>query len=366
MKPDNDNFFISPFSLNIALSTANEGAKTSTRKEMDQLLCIQNVSDRAFLYKELIQQTITLKDSDCLQWSEDKSNGNEIFLANSLWINEAFKIDGSFKHIVEDNYNSEIFDFDKYNVQAANKKLIDWISNSTNNKINEMSGLDPDIMLSIINAIYFIGEWNDPFDARKTKVKKFHTITKDKTDAAYMRKQTFYKYYEDSDIQCIYLPYKCHQFSMSVILPREKYGIDKIEEKLDSEFYANIDSLSSSYEVILSLPKFRIESEIYPIKDIIRMGYSEMFSDKADFTNISNIDSLKIGNIIHKTLIEVDEQKTEAAAVSKVDMVLIGYGAGKNPPPPPPPKIFNANHPFIFLIVDNRTKAVVFIGKFVK
>ena len=91
-----------------------------------------------------------------------------------------------------------------------------------------------------------------------------------------------------------------------------------------------------------------------------------MFSDKADFTGISISDSLKISEIIHKTFIEIDEKKTEAAAVTKVDMVVIGYGAGGDPPPPPPPKIFNADHPFIFLIVDNRTNVILFTGRFVK
>lgn len=76
------------------------------------------------------------------------------------------------------------------------------------------------------------------------------------------------------------------------------------------------------------------------------------------------VDSLKIDKITHKTFIETDEKKTESTAVSKVDRVVIGYGAGGDPPPPPAPKIFNANHPFIFLIVDNRTSAILFAGKF--
>ena len=104
---------------------------------------------------------------------------------------------------------------------------------------------------------------------------------------------------------------------------------------------------------------------MYPKEEIIKMGYPEMFSDHADITNISS-DSLKINKIIHKTFFEVDEKKTEAAAVSKMDLVVTGYGAVEDPPPPPPPKIFNANHPFIFLIIDNRTNAIIFMGRFVK
>lgn len=368
-KPDSSNFFISPFSLNIALSIANEGAKTSTRQEMDNLLSIGNINNRAYEYKKLIQKTTDLYDSDfksCIEWSEDKTSKNEIFLANSLWINDAVNIDARFIENINQNYKSEIFSFNKHNVISANKELNVWISKKTNEKIPEIKGLNKDIMLSIVNAIYFMGEWNIPFDIKKTKEKKFHTLNREKIDVKYMRDQSHYRYYEDSDIQSIYLPYKCHQFSMIVILPQKRYGIIDIENKLDREYFKNIDSLSYSHEVILSFPKFKIESEILPKDEIIEMGYPIMFSDKADFTGLSITDSLKINEIIHKTFIEIDEKKTEAAAVTKVDMVVIGYGAGGDPPPPPPPKIFNADHPFIFLIVDNRTKAILFTGRFVK
>lgn len=368
-KPDSSNFFISPFSLNIALSIANEGAKTSTRQEMDNLLSIGNINNRAYEYKKMIQKTTDLYDSDfksCIEWSEDKTSKNEIFLANSLWINDAVNIDARFIENINQNYKSEIFSFNKHNVISANKELNVWISKKTNEKIPEIKGLNKDIMLSIVNAIYFMGEWNIPFDIKKTKEKKFHTLNREKIDVKYMRDQSHYRYYEDSDIQSIYLPYKCHQFSMIVILPQKRYGIIDIENKLDREYFKNIDSLSYSHEVILSFPKFKIESEILPKDEIIEMGYPIMFSDKADFTGLSITDSLKINEIIHKTFIEINEKKTEAAAVTKVDMVVIGYGAGGDPPPPPPPKIFNADHPFIFLIVDNRTKAILFTGRFVK
>jgi serpin B len=368
-KPDSSNFFISPFSLNIALSIANEGAKTSTRQEMDNLLSLGNINNRSYEYKKLIQKTTDLYDSDfksCIEWSEDKTSKNEIFLANSLWINDAVDIDTRFIENINQNYKSEIFSFNKHNVISANKELNDWISKKTNEKIPEIKGLNKDIMLSIINAIYFMGEWDIPFDIKKTKEKKFHTLNREKIDVKYMRDQSHYRYYEDSDIQSIYLPYKCHQFSMIVILPQKRYGIIDIENKLDREYFKNIDSLSYSHEVILSFPKFKIESEIFPKDEIIEMGYPIMFSDKADFTGLSHTDSLKIGEIIHKTFIEIDEKKTEAAAVTKVDMVVIGYGAGGDPPPPPPPKIFNADHPFIFMIIDNRTKAILFTGRFVK
>jgi serpin B len=367
-KPDTINFFISPFSLNVALSIANEGAKTTTRKELDNLLCIHDLLQRDYLYNDLIKTTTNLKDSDffrCQEWSNVKSEGNALYLANSLWINNEFQIDNIFKQTIKEKYNSEVFTFGKSDINEANQNLNKWISEKTKNKINEISGLNKDIKLSIINAIYFMGEWDNPFEKKKTKKKNFHTIKKDKVKIDFMNDQSYYRYFEDDDIQSVFLNYKCNQFSMIVLLPQDRYGIDKIESKLNYNYLSNIEMASRSNEVILSLPKFKIETEISPKDEIIKMGYSEMFSDKADFTNMS-ADSLKINKITHKTFIEIDEKKTEAAAVSKVDLVVIGYGVGGDPPPPPAPKIFNANHPFVFLIVDNRTKAIIFIGRFVK
>lgn len=367
-KSDSSNLFISPFSLNIALSIANEGASTTTRLEMDELLSIKKIDNRALLYKQLIHNTLDLNDSifkSCIEWSEDKTIKNSVYLANSIWINDDFQIDNNFKKNIKENYNSEIFGFNKFDVSSVNKKLNNWIAEKTNNKISEISGIEESTMLSIINVIYFSGEWAVPFDSKKTIEKRFYSINKKKINVNYLRDQSRYLYYEDDDIQSIYLPYKCSQFSMIVILPQKKYGILDIERKLSTDYLKRIRLSNYSHEVILSLPKFKIESEILPKEQIIKMGYSEMFSNRADFTRMSKSDSLKISRIIHKTFIEIDEMKTEASAVTIVDMVVTGYGGG-DPPAVPLPMVFNANHPFIFLIVDNRTQAIIFTGRFVK
>lgn len=366
-KPDSSNFFISPFSLNIALSIANEGAKAATRDEMNKLLSIGDIENTATSYKAMISKITNLKDSDyynCIRLSRDKSGGNTLFIANALWINSDSKIENSYLQTIKDDYYSDIFEFEKNNIATENQKLKDWVSDKTKNKIKEIPVLDPSIKLSIINAIYFRGEWDIAFKKEKTKEKIFHTISDDKIKTDFMNSRTQNKYFEDSDIQGIFLPYKCDQLSMLVLLPKGKFGINKFEQLFNLDYLLKIQKASSYKEVILSFPKFKIESEIFPMEQIFDMGYHKMFSSKADFTSISATDSLRIGNIVHKTFIEIDEKKTEAAALSEI--VLIGYGVVDNPPPPPPPKIFNANHPFIFLIIDNRTNAIVFMGRFVK
>ena len=102
----------------------------------------------------------------------------------------------------------------------ADEELNEWVSKKTNNKISEIPGFNKDIKLSIVNAIYFLGEWESCFDTKNNKKKKFYTIDKRKVEIDYMKKQYRYRYYEDSEIQSLYLPYKCNQFSMIIILPR--------------------------------------------------------------------------------------------------------------------------------------------------
>jgi serpin B len=361
VKSDTSNLFISPFSLNIALSTVNVGSNTTTRNEMDNLLYVSNISARDSLYSNLIKKTMRLEDS--LYSSVDKSFKHPVYIANSIWINKDFNIKQTFCQTIKDNYHSEIFSFDKRELVSVNQRHNSWIAEKTHQKINKISGLNSDTKLSIINAIYFMSEWERPFDREKTKKNNFNTINKRKVKIDFMRDQSYYNYYEDNDIQALFLPYSGNQFTMAVLLPYDKLGIEKLEQKLSCDYLSRIENSSMLNEVILSLPKFKIETEISPNDEIIKMGYNKMFSDKADFTKISD-DSLKIGSIMHKTFIELDEKKTEAAAVTEVEMVVIGTGNG--PSQIPVPKIFNADHPFVFLIIDNLTKTIIFIGRYVK
>lgn len=365
-KNDSDNIFISPFSLNLALSIANEGALGSTKVEIDRLLSIDIADGKADLFKEFISRTINLQDSayyECIKETEDKSGGNALLIANSIWINSKSTIEKPYIKTIKDSYFSEVFDFENEKIADANQKLSNWVSERTRNKIYINNVLNPAIKLSIINAIYFKGEWDIDFKKKKTKEMIFHSLDGNRVKLDFMNNRTYYSYYEDANIQCVNLPYQCNQLSMFVILPKERLGINNFETNFSLEYFREIRKQSTNNEVILSLPKFKIESEIRPTNVISNLGFSTMFSSSADFTNISKVDSLTIGEIIHKTFIEIDEKKTEAAAITEI--VIFGYGGG-TPAALPPPKIFNANHPFIFMIVDNRTNAILFIGRFVK
>lgn len=367
-KPDSSNFFISPFSLNVALALTSEGARGSTLSEINRLLVHEGITRKTTKYQELISQTVNVQDSafqDCIKWSIERPKGNALYLANSLWINEDFKVDEDFKKVSRLDYFSDVFSFKKESIMQTNQNLNQWIAEKTNNKIIQIAEIDSDTQLGIINAIYFLGEWALPFNPKKTKVKNFHTIEKEKIKVSFLNEQSHYRYFENDDAQFIEIPYSCNQFSMIVALPGRRYAINELEGKLDNDYMSNTINNLKTHEVIFSMPKFKIETELIPKDAIIKMGFPEMFSDVANFSGMSS-SRLKIGKIVHKTFIEVNEKTTEAAATTMVEMVVVGYGGGEPPPPPPPPKVFNANHPFIFFIIDNRTKATLFVGRYAK
>lgn len=368
-KPDSANFFISPLGLNIALAIATEGARADTRDELDRLLGVnKSYPNRADSYDELLLKTKNLDDSlfrMSISFYGNRSGKNELYLSNSIWINDTITTNSDYEGTIRQSYHSDIFQFKSKNIQYVNKKIDDWASRSTNNKIQHITGLKPEAMLGIFNVIYFMGEWEMPFDRKETRAKNFRTLANDKIKVDYLRKQSMYKYYEDKDVQAVYLPYRHEQFSMLVLLPRKTNGILALENAITKDYLQRINSSAISSEVILSLPKFKIETEISPVDDLIRLGYTKMFSDNASFAGISSSSPLKISEIIQKTFIQIDEKKTEAAAVTKVEMVMVGYGGGE-PSAPPRPKIFTADHPFIFFIIDKRTNAILFSGRFVR
>lgn len=362
---DSTNFFISPLSLHIALGLAGEGANGSTELEIEEFLGIGNVENSSIAYEELITRTLNIEDSaytDCQRWSLDQQVGkNDLYLANSIWINDAIDVRGSYDKLAQAHFKSEIKGFSERTLTEDNQNLNEWLKQKTMGNITEAAPLQQKTMISIINAIYFRGEWQSSFKKENTKQKKFHTIQKEKIKINYLRATSHYKYYENKDYKAVQLPYVCEQFSLLAILPHRKHDLPRIEKVIDqNKFQAILDS-SYLHEVILSIPKFKIETELQPKEIIVNLGYPEMFSDAANFSGMSSTD-LKIGSISHKTQIKLDENKTEAAAVTQVDMVVTAYGGGGNPPPP---KKFNANHPFMFIIIDNRTAAIVFVGRFV-
>ena len=369
-KPENANFFISPLSINIALAIANEGAKGETKAELSKLLGFKNSNHVSDSYHSLIVRLQFLNDTSVLRRGgfsnnvEYKPGNNHLDICNSLWYNKKYNLNPVYLQKVQNNYLSEGFEYNDNELGNINTRINKWVRAKTNNKISSLPAtIDEQTRLTILNATYFIAEWENKFDKKNTKKRRFKSINHSSGKIDFMFRHADMKYYEDDDIQAITIPYKGNMLSMFIILPTKKYGLPSIESKLDLEYFNKILSSLKKLDVELYIPKFRIESELSLVKPLQVLGLKSAFDSLADFSLIDSTKKVWIGEVLHKTFIETDEEKTEAAALSEIS--VIAYGAGKHKPPPPP-KLVDMDHPFLFCIIDNWTNGILFMGKYIK
>jgi len=289
-------------------------------------------------------------------------------IANGLWAQNDFKFLDSYFDIVKSNYHSELtnVDFiDNYSRETVRKEINAWVAQKTNDKIKDIlkqGSLDPLTRLVLVNAIYFYGNWAQPFKKEATQPKDFNLMDGNKLNVPFMNQQIMYNYYEDSKIQAIEIPYKDNKASMVIFLPVKSNGIAEFEKSFDYKYYQDIISSFQSTEVRLSLPKFQTTHNINLETTLSQMGMPLAFSQiGADFSGMTGKRDLYISKVIHQAYIHVDEKGTEAAAATAV--IMEKMTAIRNPIEP---KIFNADHPFIFLIKDNTSGSILFMGKIMK
>jgi len=354
LKSDKENLFFSPLSIDIALIMAKEGARNDTKKAFEKVLHIDSnmVGNDALNF---VQNLKSCKDSS-----------NQLNIANAIWIQRDFILNADFLKRVQTNYLADAFPVDFLNKYNSINKINKWAAQKTNNLIQQV--ISPDQIndstrLVITNAIYFMGKWAKKFESNLTRKDDFYGINRDTVKTDFMHETGRMDYFENNDFQMIAKYYKGYDKSFCVILPKKKYGISAIETRMDKSLFDSILNHVVIKEVVLSIPKLRLETGYSLKESLSRLGLEKAFTDKADFTGISAQPLLKISNVSQVAYINVDEVKTEAAAVTKITMSYIGSTIH---PKPKPIIYFTADHPFLFLIIDNQTKGIVFMGRYVK
>jgi len=354
LKSDKENLFFSPLSIDIALIMAKEGARNDTKKAFEKVLHIDSnmVGNDALNF---VQNLKSCKDSS-----------NQLNIANAIWIQRDFILNADFLKSVQTNYLADAFPVDFLNKYNSINKINKWAAQKRNNLIQQV--ISPDQIndstrLVITNAIYFMGKWAKKFESNLTRKDDFYGINRDTVKTDFMHETGRMDYFENNDFQMIAKYYKGYDKSFCVILPKKKYGISAIETRMDKSLFDSILNHVVIKEVVLSIPKLRLETGYSLKESLSRLGLEKAFTDKADFTGISAQPLLKISNVSQVAYINVDEVKTEAAAVTKITMSYIGSTIH---PKPKPIIYFTADHPFLFLIIDNQTKGIVFMGRYVK
>lgn len=341
------NVFISPLSISSALAMTYNGAGGDTKEAMENTLGFTGI-DRVLVndsFKNLFKHLERL----------DKQI--ELNIGNSVWIREGEKINKDFIRNNEKKFNARVSSLD-FSDPASADIINKWIKEKTKGKISQMISppIRSDIFMYLINAIYFKGSWSGPFNPNKTKDWTFNSYDGIKQTVKMMSRKDKYEYMQGNDYKAVRLPYGNGKTSMNIILPDEDIDINKFISKFDSKVWLEVkSSLKETNDVEVKIPKFRMEYGIKNLNDSLKsLGMEIAFSESADFSGIC--DGLFINEVIHKAIIEVNEKGSEAAASTVVAMASAA-------PAPKEPITFIADRPFIFLITEDITGTVLFMGK---
>jgi serpin B len=215
--------------------------------------------------------------------------------------------------------------------------------------------------LVLTNAIYFKGSWAAPFEKAATEEQVFHLSTGGEAKAAMMHRTANYRYAEGADFQAVKLPYAGNELAMIILLPHAADGLPQLEKEFVSSTKLSVylDKFDDE-KVAVSIPKFRMTDSFELAPALISLGMEDAFGGRADFSGMTGMKGLYLSNVIHKAFIEVNEEGTEAAAATAP--VMVGSIAFR----PQPPKVFDANRPFLIVIRDEKSGAILFMGRLAK
>ena len=343
----NGNFFISPISLFMALSMVYNGAEQQTKEEIANVLQSQGIAVEELNKANASWMAMLQNDSDTVQ----------LHIANSIWLNENFHFQDKFSKNVSQYFDAEVQEIDVFDRESS-KRINDWVKKSTNKKITEIvsTPLNPDLLAILLNAIYFKGDWKFAFDKEQTEESIFYLGDKTIKDVKFMRLNEELSYLETEKFQAVSLPYEDGKISMKVFAPKEGNSLAEFEKILTNE---NWDKWLSEFQLkegTIILPKFQMDYEVLLNEPLQNLGMVTAFDERANFTKMIQESEIMIDIIKQKTFIDVNEQGTEAAAVTSVEMVLEMASADE-------PFYMNVNRPFFIAITDEETGTILFIGR---
>jgi len=358
------NLFFSPQSIATALSMIFVGAQGDTSTEMAKVLHLQALRSDS-QNATLTLQNLVLEEyaKQRKLFNEPQQHGVELHVANGLWVKASYPLNPEFIKAITESFKGGLESLDFSNEPAARKKINVWVSDQTKDKIQDLIGpnaITPDTRLVLTNAIYFKAAWETQFRKEAGRKEKFHVSLNRDVDAEMMKQTHFFGLAELEGFKLLVMPYKGNEASMLVLLPDKVDGLEALERSVSAEKLASWLEKTKSVRVALSIPKFKNTSALNLNTPLITLGMKKAFAvGQADFNGIANVpgEPLYIGLVIHKALVDVNEEGTEAAAATAVSMLA---GAAMRPAEPFP---FVADHPFIYIIRSNRTGDILFMGR---
>jgi serpin B len=351
-----ENIFISPSSAAIALAMTYNGARGETKEAMAKTLKLQDMST-----SEVNQGNSILKSA-----LESPDSMVELSIANSLWMRKGFSFKSEFIKKNRDFYNALATDLD-FNDPNAPATINEWVRKNTNGKIEEIiAKIDPLTVLFLINAVYFKGEWSLKFDKEQTKEGLFTLLDGKQKKHPMMTQSGRYKHFETEAFQAVSLPYGEGGMSMYIFLPDRERSLERFQKDLNAENWEIWMSRFRKMKGTVRLPRFKMEYEVV-LNDVLKTLGMEVAFDpvKADFGGILEDpkevtiehQKLYVSKVKQKTFVEVNEEGTEAAAATSVEVGITSVE---------PTFSMIVDRPFFFAIRDNKTGTILFMGSIVK
>ncbi|KPK99471.1 MAG: hypothetical protein AMJ91_07700 [candidate division Zixibacteria bacterium SM23_73_3] len=346
----NKNVFISPLSVSMALGMTYNGANGTTREAMQKTLelndlTIQEVNES---YKSLTESLTQLDPKVKFQ------------IANSIWYRRSLTPEAEFINLNKTYFDALVSGLD-FNDPNAAKIINAWVEENTHGKIKQIvdDPIDPMILMFLINAIYFKGTWTYEFDKDLTKDDWFYLTDGSRKSCKMMEQRSLYRHLSNDDFEAVDLPYGDEDFSMTIFLPNHDTEVDSLIVKFDQESYNYWLSCFKSDSGNIYLPKFKLEYKLQLNDALKALGMGIAFSPAADFSKMYKDVGVWIDQVIHKTFLQVDEEGTEAAAVTVVTMTT-SAGPGNSSD-----FEMRVDRPFVFVIRENHSQTILFIGKIV-
>ncbi len=340
------NLFISPLSIHLALGMTWNGASGNTRSEMAQAMRFPSLSDEQInaAYKDLIYQLL------------NADNKVEMGIANSIWYRNTFSVKKPFLDLNKEYFDAEVQALDFNNPQSKNI-INSWVANKTRNRIKEIvEAITQDHVMFLINAIYFKGIWQNGFKQSDTRNRPFYLADGSQKQVMTMQTKAKFAVVTRPTFKVIALPYGRSNFSMLVFLPNTAVKPGEVIEGLGAEQWNSITAeLSQKTDVDLQLPRFGFSYDKELNEPLQSLGIKDAFKEyEARFSNISD-QQIYVTKVKHKTFVEVNEEGTEAAAATSVEVGVTSI--------PQPPLTFYVNRPFVFALKEKYTNSLMFIGK---
>lgn len=357
------NLFFSPYSISLALAMTYAGASGETENQMADTL-------RFHLSQDMLHATFNVLDMELASRGEGArgkdGEGFRLNIANAVWGQQGYEFLETFLDVLAENYGAGLKPVDFAGAPEESRLIVnDWVAERTEDRIKDLirpGVIDEFTRMVLTNAIYFNAAWSHPFAKHRTTPRSFHLLDGSSVEVPMMSTGAGFGYAKGDGYQSVDLPYASHELSMTIMLPDlGRFG--EFEDSLDAALASRIIEALGRRTVNLDMPRFEFDSQFQLAETLKAMGMPDAFDSSAsDFSGMDGKSCLAgdqaclyIGDIIHKAFVSVDEEGTEAAAATAVEMAAASASL--------PTISVTIDRPFIFLIRDRATNTILFVGR---